>query len=337
MQTALFPSTYISDSALESLQPLFGPLVVYQPLEGAVPEKMRRWEAAGRIRVRIPVADRSTDLLKLSRSYRQWLEAHPRATKDFLKFQVGAGFLQESSAFGIRDEIRRMIRPGPQRHSDPLIAARLFLLLAQEADIQQTEVQEDLRRVEEMEIRLFGSLKGDPPVDRESFGSRQPLNGEDDPALSAVRRKAWAMLAAEDGHRTESYVTLSRAAFEEVLEGIGSASLIPGFHPEPIDVPAAHRSVSELREELEALAEAAVKGIELPVRLEDFSSPAGTRQETRLEVRPQVSPRVKLTLRVARNKTPVQVFQPEEGDPPIGSCDRLGSNTLIWHAEIVSG
>ncbi|RJQ60314.1 MAG: hypothetical protein C4530_07795 [Desulfobacteraceae bacterium] len=341
MQTTLFPSTYISSPAAELLSVLFGPLVIYQPLQDAVPEKMKRWEAAGRICIRIPVMERNTELLSLSKSYRKWAENHFPWNRDSGRFQAGPGSLKESSAFTIRDQIRRNSREDAEKSLgiDPLMAARLFLLFAQENDLQQDEIRENFRRIEEMETDLLGSLKGEPAPGEKNPGSWFRSGGAPDSELLSARRKPWSLLLAQDDQRTPSYVTLSKAAFEEILEDIPRDYPVAGFDLEPICIPVAQESVMEIREHLDRLAESAAKEQATPIRIDDFPPISGEfRSKQQIESnRPRVRPRVRLTLRAVRGKTPLQVFLPKGGAASLCPGNRRYPNTLIWHAELFPG
>ena len=122
MKTAFFPFTVLSRPVLTTLRTLFGAVTVYQPLSDAVPEALKNLQ-----------------------SQAAWA-LQPN----------------ESHIFQIRDEIRRRARGKAfGAATDPLLTARLFLLLAQDYDSRHVEMTRDLVRLQESENRLFDALRAE--------------------------------------------------------------------------------------------------------------------------------------------------------------------------------
>lgn len=255
MKTALFPFTYLSHSAFMALKALFGAMTIYHPLPDTVPEAMRKWEADHQLHLCFPASGNESALHRALSDYRRWAESHAPAQRKFLRFQADqATQSNDTHTFRIRDEIRHRTRgKGSAPAADPLLTARLFLMLAQEYDIQQAEMTNDWAQLQKMENSLFDTLHGDlPPMAAEA--GKMPVDiGAPESVLIAERLGAWSRLMLQDDVPPVMYVTTSREAFEIIADDTPSADLLPGFDAVSVPLPSIEAS-RQLMSYLDAVA-----------------------------------------------------------------------------------
>ena len=232
MTPIYFPFTYLPQPVFEALNPIFGRLAVYQPLAGKVPETMTAWVESGRLDIRAPIEDNGEDLLILLREYRAWADLHPASQRVFSKFQGNAiPFSSDTQISNIRAEIKRRIQAKEKRiKSDPLFEARLFLLLAQDFNIQQTQLQNEFHWVEKMEQQLMDDVKGEDRLDPAIAANIKTSEWQDPLSFMTFERlNAWSWLMQQDPETSALYLTGSRAAFQDLLERVPSAENVSVF------------------------------------------------------------------------------------------------------------
>jgi len=116
---------------------------------------------------------------------------------------------------------------------DSVFLSRLFLLMAQDLDIQQSEVDRELALSIDDELELFTSMTGeekilDPPKEsyfKNDFGTY----------MTSSRISAWFNLMKENAEDSVFLVTSSRAVFDMILEkitGLEKVCCFDGISPD---------------------------------------------------------------------------------------------------------
>jgi len=221
MKPAYTPFTYIAEATIKRIHHHVGPFILMQPVSGNEPLPVKQGRAAGNIEVQAPVQGDEPRILDAVRRFRTWGTAHQGHMGAF-KAMSGEGQYEEAFAAEIRSDI---LRGEPRKDpSDPIAAARLFLALAQEFDMQQTELDTELEASEWQQKEMFSELKGDSET-------RLPLADRyspEDPGQyhSAKRIISWLRLLKEEAEPSRVWITDSRAVFEYMLEHLPGAGEI---------------------------------------------------------------------------------------------------------------
>jgi hypothetical protein len=216
MKPIYFPFTYISKPAAEALAMFFRRIVVYQPSNLKIPEKMKNGAESGFLDIRIPVTGDEIKLDAILKDYINWTNIHKGDNLSFFRPWIEKiPFWDSTSVSQIRAEIKNKQPMKP----DPLFNARIFLHIAQEFDIQKMDISMDLLSVEVMQRDLLKKMKGE----EEGFGGKKIESGI--PAIpdfggymTAERFDAWARLLREDVESSGLFITTSPAAFEYLMD-----------------------------------------------------------------------------------------------------------------------
>ncbi len=221
MKPIYFPFTFISKPIVEALSACFKQTVVYQISSQKVPEKMQEWCKSGTLDIRIPVEGDEKKLDKILKDYRAWINLHQGSEIAFLKTQADKiPIFDETSASQIRDDIKKISRENQsQEKPDDLFNARLFLHIAQEFDLQNDELKQDLLLFETMEQDLMKNLKGENEDLHMQTADNRTVEA-DDPGhyMTKERIKAWAHLMQHDQQVSGLFVTSSRAMLEHLID-----------------------------------------------------------------------------------------------------------------------
>ena len=202
MTPIYFPYTWITEPVLRALTTCFRRVVVYQPCRSHIPETLRDWEKKGRLEIRLPEAEDERMLAPLLRDYHAWADLHRGDRLDLEKFlPPSAPYFDEASTSRIRQEIRAAAGsaddtdPAKNQERSLLLRDRLFLILAQEYDQQDTALLTDLDRIERMEKALFRNLTpdGDDPLPMKPAAHPEGAVETGRPMLSE-RMAAWIRL-----------------------------------------------------------------------------------------------------------------------------------------------
>ena len=219
MKPVYFPFTTIAEPALTAVAACFGPPVVYQAW-GRIPEFLAKWAEEGRIEIRVPISEDEDHLDRVLHEFRQWSEAHRGADARFFKTQrQTVPFFSESSRTQILRDIRTREDEKPSAPAaDPLFESRLFLLIAQIWDLQNQEVDQDLKSIQSFEMALQRHMKGPEESEFlvERYGPLQDLGTH----MTLERLRAWARIMAGFEEIPKLLVTDSPAVFEAVLDQI---------------------------------------------------------------------------------------------------------------------
>jgi hypothetical protein len=247
MTPIYFPFTYIPRPKAAMLSGILGPVTVLQPVGEDQPAALRQMAADGLIDIRVPYAADQESLRRCLADFKAWGQLHHGAEtslSDFFK----SGFSQESFTAQIRTDILKDVEkdaPAP----DPLFLARLFLMMAQELDVKQTEIALELASSQSAEKDLFARMTGESDdagrnaddLLKNDFGAHQP----------GSRIAAWFRIFETMAAEYPLLVTDSRRAMEAVLdkitgfEKVRTFEQIPDRLPEAI-IPAFVRGLTDL-------------------------------------------------------------------------------------------
>jgi hypothetical protein len=167
------------------------------------------------------------------------MASHAETDAAFLRAQPFLNRDEETLSSDIRSEILRY--GTPRSPSDPILSARVFLVIAEEFDCQQREFSQDLTRFQEQESRFLEQLAEDgelPGFDPAALPipADRPQNH-----MPAERLKAWATVFLCDAEhpRADSiplFITDSRMVMDVVRETVPEIRPVASdITPEPDD------------------------------------------------------------------------------------------------------
>jgi hypothetical protein len=224
MKPICFPSTCVSDSVAQALTACFGQFIVYQPLAGKIPEQMRPWVEKGILDIRVPVTENQKELEAVVKNYLNWADLHFDGSglkPPFLQtWQDSIPFFKASSSSQVVADIKEQVHGKPSsRAPEPLLAARLFLYLAQEFDRQNQEVARDLKRHRQQEAKLIRQLKMEDDSLTAEF-QKEAVPAPDDSADYMVldRLKAWTRILLKGTDISGVFITHIPAVLQELLD-----------------------------------------------------------------------------------------------------------------------
>jgi len=222
MKPIYFPFTFVQDAVAQALAACCGPVIVYQPLDGCLPEPMQPLVDRGLIDIRVPVTGDEHLLQKAVADYQSWARLQLRDSGSaFLKAGWDRRPLFDTSApsqIAAEIKARRGVKAQPGRNP-ALLAARMFLYFAQQFDSQKGGVDDVLQQCLRKEQSLMRQLQpqetGAAPADWSAASAH--ADDLDDYMLEA-RMEAWARLRLSDSQPASLFVTHRRSALEHVLE-----------------------------------------------------------------------------------------------------------------------
>ncbi|MCG6892470.1 MAG: hypothetical protein LJE65_02590 [Desulfobacteraceae bacterium] len=236
MKPLLFPFTVISRSMAEALADGFGVApVVAAPSRRHLPETIGTLADKGLVEVVFP-ASGDDRLDEIQEQFYEWARLHP--SDDLLNLAASMDavpFYDESKPSRIRSEILDRGVSRPSSEPETLTAARVLLLLAQEADMQAEEVEEGLYHLKGQQRTLAQTLMGPDFEDGPAAADTGTPAGPRDPGIHQPRHRirAWSRLTLEADDPSPLWVTPSRAVFDEVLEMAPSSAAIIAQMPFP--------------------------------------------------------------------------------------------------------
>ncbi len=237
MKALYFPFTYVPESVGKALTACFGQTTVYQISGAKVPDDMQTMAAGGMLDIRIPVNINGEMLDKIYEDHRTWINTHQGTEIAFLKTMAhNIPFFNKDASSQIRAEIKKTARQIPSReHPDSLSGTGLFLHMAQEYDIQNDGLRQDLLDIDAMEAGLMKDLKGEDDIQSRTAG--YATNETKDPGryMTTERIAAWASLMLKDPRDFGLLVTTSRAVLEHIVDILPEANQIIRFDAVPVE------------------------------------------------------------------------------------------------------
>jgi len=219
MQAVLFPATYVPELLFDAVKTCFQKVLVYQPTRRHVPDLLQALSRKGLVELRIPVDSDEQKMETLVSGYRNWAGLHAGGALEFLKLQQGSvPFFDDTSIAKIRTDIRRAEsgdRSAPP--PDPLFNARVFLLMAQEYDLQVEEIARRLAAAHAAERKLFAGITGEansgPPESQ--AGRASDLSGR----MIEARLTAWRHIFLKDRPAAPAaFIAAHRSVLDFLLE-----------------------------------------------------------------------------------------------------------------------
>jgi len=247
MKPVYFPFTFISRPVIEAVSACLKQVIVYQPSIQSVPEKMQKWAESGMLDIHIPIKEEEEKLDAILKDYKRWINLHQGSEISFLKTTADSPpYFDNFSVSQIRADIREKIQENKSgkkqtlKKNDELFHARIFLLIAQELDMQKFSIIEDLLRYEEMEKDLFQDLKGELDVLYSKTTGKEALMA-DDPGhyMTHERMVAWTRLMQRDQlHNSNEisglFVTSSRSVFEHLIDSVDGIQMVLDLDAIPV-------------------------------------------------------------------------------------------------------
>jgi len=335
MKPVYFPFTFMPESVVEAVSACFGQMVVYQPSGQNVPEQMQKWAEDGTLDIRIPVKADEERLDSILRDYRDWLNLHQGGEVAFLKtLKDTIPYFDDTSTSKIRADIRKKTEE-PRSDKEPaiektdmLLQARLFLLAAQELDVQNFSIIREIKQFEEMEQDLFKNLKGET----EDSHVRSPGNNAlitDDPGayMAPERVAAWARLLLHDPMKNDDvisglYITSSRTVFEYLTDNVPGVQMALDFD----SIPVVRKRSEAMKSWQDTLLEHLAKLVENP-----WPPPKGADMESYIDKSCDRS--VSLALHIVPGEEPFEFFsrfiEKKPLQPHSVDTERRLKNTLI--------
>jgi hypothetical protein len=215
MKPAYFPFSYIPEPTVRRLNSFFDQVIVYQPVLSKIPEMIRHLETEDLIEIRVPDKEDDDRLIQFCGEFKKWGELHQSESVS-LKTIFQDGFYNTSFAAQIRTDIlKENTDEPPDAHA--VFSARLFLMMAQDLDIQQSTIDQGLALSIEDELNLFKNMTGedvvlDPP--KESY-----FDNDLGAYMTKERMDTWFQLVNNDKQLAPSVlVTTSNCVFNKMKE-----------------------------------------------------------------------------------------------------------------------
>jgi hypothetical protein len=230
MKPIYFPFTSISKPVCQTLAACFRQTAVYQLSSIKIPDEMQNWGKSGILDIRIPVKYDGDKLDAIVKQYRSWANLHQGSEIAFLKSRAQEiPFFDENSTRQITADIKSKgdRKNRSQEKPDPLLNAGLFLHLAQEYDMQNLTLSQDLQAIEVMEQDFMTDLKGDNHALDEEIALEKTLEVYDPGHYMPKERiQAWTRIMQRDQEGSGFFVTTSRSVFEFLIDSAPEAELV---------------------------------------------------------------------------------------------------------------
>jgi hypothetical protein len=335
MQPIYFPFTTVSIPVFEALGACFTQVAVYQPSQLNIPADLNAWAEKGRLDVRTPVTGEEQKIATILKNYKAWANLHQGKGLDVLKaIEHGIPFFDESAPSRIKADIKKRKHDATipseknRQETDALLAARIFLHIAQEFDMQSCAINQNLSVFEAMEQELMKNLQADIeiPDDRAAIS---PAFLKEDPGgyMLSKRLQAWCHLMTQDPKLSGVFVTSSRLALEQVIDNAPLAEKM--FHYSSIPLNTKDRQAqaewrAKLAQHMERLSQA-----KAPVAIDALAIPPPN---------PVDEHSVSLSFWLVPETAPVDLFtgfaEKNQLNPMDQNDDRQFKNTLIGLIEI---
>ena len=220
---------------------------------------MQNWGKSGILDIRIPVKYDGDNLDAIVKQYRSWANSHQGSEIAFLKSRADEiPFFDETSTRQITADIKS--KEGRHNRSqekpDPLLNAGLFLHLAQEYDMQNLTLSQDLQAIEIMEQDFMKDLKDENRALNEETALEKTLEPHDPGHyMTKERMQAWTRVMQHDQQGSGLFVTTSKSVFESLIDSTPEAELVDVLDAIPV--------VDNEVEELETWRDELMKHLEM--------------------------------------------------------------------------
>ena len=300
MKPLYFPFTYIPESVGKALNACFGQTTVYQISGAKIPDDMKNMVDAGILDIRMPMEINGDLLHKIYKAYRIWINTHQGTEVAFLKTMVhNIPFFDNDASSQIRAELKKTSRQIPtQEPPDPLFNAGLFLYMAQEYDLQNERLSQDLRNIDAMEADFMNDLKGEENHNQAGILGHSAIDSKDPGSYMTIERlSAWASFLLKDSQDYGLFITTSRTVLEHIVDILPETSRIIRFAAVPVGIEENNAWANWRNEFLKSLEMLATHP--RPAAMDDITDPS--------EVYGSKT-KVSLTIYMAADKTPRNYF-----------------------------
>jgi len=300
MKPVYFPFTFISKPVCQTLAACFRQTAVYQISSTKVPDEMQKLAKSGILDIRIPMECDGEKLDEILKQYRSWANSHQGSEIAFLKSIADEiPFFDETFARQITADIKsKGARQNRSQKSDPLLNAALFLYLAQEYDMQNLTLNQDLLAIKAMEQNFMKNLKGENHALNEEIAPEKTLEAHDPGHyMTKERIQAWAALMQHDKQASGLFITSSRLMFEHLIDVTPEAEKVLSFDAVPV--------LDNRVEEIEKWQEELMKNLEM---LTTIVWLAKTDSIINAPEIPGCEIKASLTLYIVPGKTPHEFF-----------------------------
>jgi hypothetical protein len=224
MKPIYFPFTYVPHGVAQALAACFQRFIVYQPSGKKVPDEMLPWVDANRMEVRVPDQTDDQAIEEVVKDFRSFASLHNDSgnlkTAAFLGQHSATPFFSETSTSRIVSDLKKGVSTdSPERGSDPLFCARVFLGFAQDFDRQGAELNRGLGVHAQQSCALLKTLKGETEID----SGANPLGAEsmvDDPG-EYMDDPVGSGLFVTSSKSVFNQLTAKLPAFEKILQSAG--------------------------------------------------------------------------------------------------------------------
>ncbi len=326
MKPVYFPFTFISKPVCQALAACFRQTAVYQISSIKIPDEMQNWGKSGILDIRIPVKYDGDKLDAILKQYRSWANSHQGSEIAFLKSRAEERpFLDETSTRQITADIKS--KGGRQNRSqekpDPLLNAGLFLHLAQEYDMQNLALSQDLQAIEAIEQDFMKDLKGENQALDEETAPEKTLEAHDPGHyMTKERIHAWTRLMQQDQQDSGLFVTTSKSVFETLIDSAPEAELVGVLDAIPV--------VENRIEALERWQDELMKHLEMLTTIVWLAKTDSIIDAPEI---PGCEIKASLTLYIVPGKTPHEFFDRCVEDDSFGAKDKITGpklkNTLL--------
>ena len=240
MKPIYFPFTYVSSGVAEAVAACFGQFIVYRPLNDKVPEQMQHQVHQGVLDLRVPVTENEKELTTAVKNYLDWANLHMRdaadKTADLKSRMGGLPFFDDFSSSKILADVKGKIHGSSAgKFTDPTLAARIFLCLAQEFDRKNQEAAYELYRYHQKKAELIRQLKMEEDPLADEFQTKPPPDLFADYMISD-RLEAWTRIFRRDPDACGVFVTHSPAVMEHLLDRSPTAVRVMRLESIPLDI-----------------------------------------------------------------------------------------------------
>ena len=340
MKPIYFPFTYISNPVAHALHACFGKTIVYQPSKKKISEEIHQLVKKGILDTRISGKLENKDeknLWAILKEYETWATLHQggRGTQlDFFKAMKNKiPFFDDTSSSQIKADIQNISGANPVRKKpDPAFNARIFLSIAQNFDMQNEKIVQDMASFETAQMDLIKNLTAEDepspvvPGYRDEFKTDN-LAGSDH--MIPERLEAWTLLMGCDPMQREDemsgfFVTNSRQAIDFVLEKTPEIEKLLSIDAVPMVENSIEKSAKWSRDLMKYLKNAAE--IPKPMNCAPF---AASSEDLKFEKK------VSLSIYLVPGVSPLEYFSRfsrfESADSKITKNQVKLRNTLIGH------
>ena len=232
MKPIYFPFTYVPDPVVDALAACFGQFVIYRPVMESFSERMQEWINRGVMTVRVPVTGNENELKSTVSGYQIWADLHGAGagekTATLRARMHKMPFFSEFSSTKIAADIRDKIHGNSSRRTpDAVLAARVFLYIAQEFDRQNHELVFNLHRYDQQEAEMIRQLKmEDDPIAGEFRLGPQNISDPFADYMISDRLESWTRILCQDPEDTGLFVTHSPAILEQLMAHTPAAAKV---------------------------------------------------------------------------------------------------------------